>query len=122
MLFGLTAGTATAEPFTTGSDWVKSMSPGEKLISLIAPYMLMENHRIPMKKPITEYVSAVDKVLFAYPHLQSEDIANVFASTVYAYEPQCRNALEAMASYLARRKTNWDEGYFPRVTIRRDYA
>ena len=91
-----------SDTFTTGKDWVKKMSKGEKFISVYAPMILLHRYGINFRKTPNEYLESIDRVLINNPYLEKEDVANIFASTVYAYEPESRHAFQLMEVELAR--------------------
>ena len=84
---------AAQETFTTGKEWNQNMSENEKFMSLAAPMILFNKYGVPFKETPEYYIPLVDKVLTEYPYLENEDVANIFASTVYAYEPESRETL-----------------------------
>ncbi len=95
---------AAMETFTTGKDWAERMSPREKIMAVVAPAMLLHQHGIPVQRPISEYIPTMDRVVLNNPYLKNEDAANIFVSTVYAYEPESRRALDALEIELRHRK------------------
>ena len=108
----------SAESFSTGKDWQNNMSDGEKLIALVAPTMLFQNYHVPLQKSLLEYIVAINRILVYNPYLENEEVSNIFASAVYAYEPQSRPALENLERVLRRRKSNLNEDFFPPLSIR----
>ncbi|OIO38742.1 MAG: hypothetical protein COT00_05390 [Candidatus Omnitrophica bacterium CG07_land_8_20_14_0_80_50_8] len=84
------------ETFTTGKDWIQKMSKGEKFISVYAPMILLHRYGINFRKTPNEYAQTLDRVLLENPYLEKEEAANIFASTVYAYEPESRPAFKIM--------------------------
>jgi hypothetical protein len=99
--FNIRAGYANSETFSTGKEWVEKMSKGEKFISVYAPMILFYRYGVNFRKTPGEYTETIDKVLLNNPYLEKEDIANIFASTVYAYEPESRPAFRQMAMELS---------------------
>ena len=93
---------ANSESFSTGKDWIQKMSKGEKFISVYAPMILFHRYGINFRKTPNEYLESIDRVLINNPYLEKEDVANIFASTVYAYEPESRHAFQLMEVELAR--------------------
>lgn len=93
---------AYSESFTTGKDWVQKMSKAEKFISVYAPMILFHRYGINFRKTASEYLDTIDRVLINNPYLEKEDVANIFASTIYAYEPETRRAFQLMEVELAR--------------------
>jgi len=113
-----TANNQSVDSFTTGKDWQNNMSDGEKLIALVAPTMLFQNYHVPMQKSLLEYITTINRILLYNPYLEKEEVANIFASAVYAYEPQSRPALENLERILRRRKASLNEDFFPPLTLR----
>lgn len=112
---------ADSETFTTGKDWVQKMSVREKFLSLFAPTLLFHKYGVPLRRPINEYIPTIDKVLMENPYLEKEDVANIFASTVYAYEPESRQALDSLERTLKQRKIYEEEftaSLLPRLVVR----
>src|SRR3990167_3897812 len=93
---------ANSESFSTCKDWMQKMSKGEKFISVYAPMILFHRYGINFRKTTNEYLESIDRVLINNPYLEKEDVANIFASTVYAYEPESRHAFQLMEVELAR--------------------
>ena len=120
LLIGLSLGlklatnaTASSETFTTGEDWNQKMSKGEKFISVYAPMILFHRYGINFRKTPAQYAATIDRVLLENPYLEKEDVVNIFASTVYTYEPESREAFDTM-------KTEFDrENLRPTLLIRR---
>ena len=111
---GAEAGAAYSESFSTGKDWVQKMSKGEKFISVYAPMILFHRYGINFQKTPDEYVNTMDRVLINNPYLEKEDVANIFASTVYAYEPESRRAFKLMELEFAR------QDLVPRLAVKRN--
>ncbi len=109
---------AYTDKFTTGEDWVEKMSEREKFMSLLVPMILFHQYGVSFKRTPPEYVEAIDKVLLYNPYLEKEDVANIFASTVYTYEPESRPALEEMQSRFYLNHLN-DEIPWPYFTLQR---
>ena len=86
------------------------MSKGEKFISVYAPMILFYRYGLNFRKSPGEYTETIDKVLLNNPYLEKEDIANIFASAVYAYEPESRPAFRAIENKLS-------EGFSPHLLI-----
>ena len=87
---------AYSETFTTGKEWTEKMSKGEKFISVYAPMILFHRYGVNFRKTPNEYAKTIDRVLLENPYLEKEDVANIFASTVYTYEPESRRAFTIM--------------------------
>ena len=112
---------ANSEVFTTGKDWTQRMSVKEKFLSIFSPSLLFHKYGVPLRRPIDEYIPTIDKVLLNNPYLEKEDVANIFASTVYAYEPESRPALDSLERTLRQRKTTeeeFTESLLPRLIVR----
>ena len=73
---------------------------------------------VPFRHTPPEYVKAMDKVLLYNPYLEKEDVANIFASTVYAYEPESRPGFEGMLREFQYRNPG-EEVPWPYYTLRR---
>ncbi len=104
LVVGAQQASARVETFTTGKDWEERMSPGEKVIAIVAPAIFLNKHGVPLRRPISEYIPTMDQVLFNNPYLEDEDAANIFISTVYAYDPESRSPLDALEIQLRHRK------------------
>ncbi|OIO37266.1 MAG: hypothetical protein AUJ72_04870 [Candidatus Omnitrophica bacterium CG1_02_46_14] len=91
----------SSDTFTSGKDWNEKMSKGEKFISVYAPMILFHRYGINFRKTPDEYAETLDQVLMENPYLEKEDVVNIFASTVYAYEPESRRAFVIMKMELA---------------------
>ena len=85
-----------SETFTTGREWTEKMSKGEKFISVYGPMILFHRYGVNFRKTPNEYAETIDRVLLENPYLEKEDVANIFASTVYTYEPESRRAFTIM--------------------------
>lgn len=96
LLLASTSSKAASDAFTTGKDWTQKMSKGEKFISIYAPMILFHRYGVNFRKSPSEYSETIDKVLLENPYLEKEDVSNIFASTVYAYEPESRRAFMIM--------------------------
>ena len=109
---------AYEETFSTGRDWVQRMSKKEKFIAVFAPMILFLRYGVPFQKKPNEYIDVIDQALMVNPYLESEDVANIFASTVYAYEPGSRPAFDAMAREFHYRNVGNKEIFYPYLTLR----
>jgi hypothetical protein len=114
------AGAYTQSSFTTGKDWTERMSVEEKLISIVAPMLLFEKFGVQPRLQLDQYVDTIDRVLDFNPQLGGEDVANIFASTLYHYEPENRQALDVMEMELRYRRSDYGDGYSPNVSLRPD--
>ncbi len=90
-----------SETFTTGKDWTQKMSKGEKFISVYAPMILFHRYGVNFRKTLGEYAETIDRILLENPYLEKEDVANIFASTVYTYELESRREFEIMKNEFA---------------------
>ena len=106
-------GLASSDTFATGKDWSEKMSDKEKFISIVAPMIQFSHYGVPFQHTPPEYVNAIDQVLLYNPYLEKEDMANIFASTVYAAEPESRPAFENLLREAEYRKTG-----LPLLTIK----
>lgn len=112
---------ASIDTFTTGEDWKQRMTEREKLIALIAPTILFEKYKVPLKYTPDRYIPTIEMVISNNPYLEKEDVANIFASTVYAYEPGSRKALDWMAYEFSKtREALYIEKIRPYLLLRRD--
>ena len=93
---GTTLARAYSEAFSSGKNWLQKMSRGEKFISIYAPMILFHRYGINFRKSPNEYIEKIDEALINNPYLEKEDVANIFASTVYTYEPETRRAFKLM--------------------------
>ena len=84
------------EDFVTGKDWVHHMSKREKYISLIPPTLLFADYDVELKLSLPHYISLIDQVMDRNPQLETEEVTNIFASTIFLFEPQNRAALRQM--------------------------
>src|SRR5690349_15275514 len=82
--------------FVTGEDWVEKMSPREKFMSLMPPTLVFQEYDVHLKLSLPQYILLIDKVMERNPRLENEDIANIFASTIYLFEPENRPKLSNM--------------------------
>ncbi len=96
LMAGVTPCYAYSDTFTTGEEWEQKMSKGEKFISVYAPMILFHRYGVNFRKSPGEYIETMEKVLVNNPYLEKEDVSNIFASTVYAYEPESRPAFRIM--------------------------
>ena len=106
---------AAPETFTTGEDWAKRMTRNEKLMSLLAPTVFLQNYGVPIQRPPQFYAPLIDKAVAYNPKLLNEDIASIFASTVYYFEPQTRPALDELETNFLRGDLNYHP--LPQLTI-----
>ena len=104
---------AGSDTFTSGKEWTEKMSEKEKFISVVAPMVHFSHYGVPFRHTPPEYMSAIDQVLLYNPYLEKEDMVNIFASTVYAYEPESRPAFENLAQEAEYRRTG-----LPLLTIK----
>ena len=107
-----------SEVFTAGDDWIERMSVREKLIALLPPTLLMQRFGVRLERTPEEYVPLIDLALEYNPQLRGEDVANIFASTVYQTEPANRVSLEHMERYLQRRSDYESQPFTPRLRLR----
>ena len=100
--YGIRPLDAYSDTFSTGKNWLQKMSKGEKFISIYAPMILFNRYGINFRKTPNEYIEKMDEALINNPYLEKEDVANIFASTVFAYEPETRRAFKLMEIEFAR--------------------
>ncbi len=120
VLFFAVQSQAYVDTFTTGKDWLEKMDEKEKVISLIPPAMFFHNAGVPMRHQPYEYINTLDQVLLENPYLEKEDVANIFASTLYAYEPESRAALDWLASESGLGQSLLRERNLPHVLLRKN--
>lgn len=112
-----TAADAKTSTFTTGRDWVERMSEAEKFMAIVAPMSVFHHAGVRFRLRPEEYIPQVERVLTNNPYLEIEDVSNVFASTVYAYEPESRMVFEHLAEGTAEGRMYLNEGFTPRLLI-----
>ncbi|HTL69961.1 MAG TPA: hypothetical protein VL404_01590 [Candidatus Eisenbacteria bacterium] len=94
---------AMGEPtFTTGRDWMQKMTPGEKFMSVALPMAMLHEYGVPVRLTPEQYIPIIDRILRFNPQFVSEDVANIFTSTVYAVEPGTRPSLLALEEQFLR--------------------
>ncbi len=108
---------AYEETFSTGRDWVESMSGREKYMSLVIPTMLMSDFDIHPRLSLPNYVQLIDKQLELNPRLANEDISNIYTATVYALEPELRGALRNLEAQFLRGTFESESADTPHLTI-----
>jgi hypothetical protein len=114
---GFTKESTPKEVFSTGSEWLEKMSVREKLISLLPPALLMHRYGVSFRQKMENYIPLIDSVLDENPQLEKSDVANIFASTVYTYEPENREALKNMERDLNLRRQGYNPSFFPKLMI-----
>ena len=117
LLAVLCLGADYSDTFTTGKDWEERMTLKQKIIAIVAQSVLFHKYNVPMRKTLVDYVPEIDRVLLENPYLEKEDVANIFASTLYAYEPRSRPALDWMLMEFARRKVLYEDRYVPKLIL-----
>lgn len=85
-----------SETFLTGRDWTESLSDREKFMALLPPTLLFEEYDVRLRHSLPEYIVLIDRILRYNPQLQEEDVVNIFASTIYRFEPESRVTLKTM--------------------------
>ena len=105
------------ENFSTGGDWLKRLSTKEKYISLLPPTLLFNEFDIHLRHSLPEYIVLIDNILLRNPQLEIEDVGNIFASTVYLFEPQNREALKKLEMDFLRGEMENKPYLPPRLTI-----
>lgn len=105
------------QDFTTGQDWIEHMSPREKYMALTPPSILFTEYEVHMKLDLPQYVLLIDKLMERNPRLQDEEVSNIFASTIYLFEPENRPAFRAMELEFLRGDSEDSSLTRPRLTI-----
>ena len=82
--------------FLTGRNWKETLSDREKFMALLPPAILFQEYDVRLRHSLPEYIVLVDLILSHNPQLQEEDVANIFASAVYRFEPESRVILKTM--------------------------
>ena len=96
LLSGVPAQADYNETFVNGKDWVEHMSAKEKYISLLPPTLLFGEYDVHLRHSLPEYIYWMDNILLRNPQLENEGVGNIFASTIYLFEPENRPALKSM--------------------------
>ena len=116
-LGGASGAADSRSEFTSGESWVKRMSTREKYMSLIPPAIVFSDYDVHLKLNLPRYIFLIDRIMERNPRLADEEIANIFASTIYLFEPENRHALKTM-------EVNFLQGDFeskplgrPRLTV-----
>jgi hypothetical protein len=87
---------ASNSDLVTGEDWVKRMSDREKFMSLVPPAVLFSDYDVHLTLSLPRYIFLIDRLMGRNPRLADEEVANLFASTIYFFEPENRSALREM--------------------------
>ena len=103
--------------FMTGEDWAKNMSMREKYLSLIPPTWMFSQYDVHLKMSLPQYIFLIDRVVQRNPQLRGEDITNIFASTVYLFEPENRPALKTMEMNFLKGDYSDESMHRPHLTI-----
>ena len=103
--------------FVSGKEWMIRMTPKEKMMSLLPPMALYHKFGVKFQKTIFEYIDALDEELASHPLLEGEDVANIFASTIYAGEPENRPPLDRMGAVFELLKKRDSENLYPAIPI-----
>ncbi len=106
---------ASTEVFQSAGEWTEGMSPNEKMMALVPPALIFRSYHIPLRRNLPEYIPLIDRVLLYNPELGKEDIANIFASTLFHYEPETRPALELMETEFLRGNFNTRPANLPKI-------
>ncbi len=122
--FAASAPFASAAPemdvFISGREWSQQMTSREKLMSLLPPMALYNKFGVQFQRSVFEYIDALDSELAGNSRLEKEDIANIFASTVYALEPENRLPLERMQTVFGVLKKREAEDFYPAIPLSED--
>ena len=120
----LTAGSSSAlddaSSFVSGKEWVVQMTAKEKMMSLLPPMALYHKFGVKFQKSIFEYIDTMDTELASNPVLQQEDIANIFASTIYAGEPENRQPMDRMGAIFEILKKRDAENLYPAIPLKEE--
>ena len=108
---------ALTRDFVTGQDWTERMSEREKYIALTPPAILFSEYDVHMKLGLPQYILLIDKLMERNPRLQDEEVSNIFASTIYLFEPENRGALRTMETDFLRGDFESSPIMQPRLTI-----
>ena len=110
---------AQSSSFSTGQEWQKKMSPLEKIIAIIKPYLMLQRYGVPVKNTPEQYVQKIDRILLYNPQLGDEEVSNILVSTIYAYEPETRPTLDALESEFLRINVKDSDVLKPYVVLRK---
>lgn len=110
------------QTFASGKEWTEKMSPVEKLISILKPYITLQKYGVPVRHTPQDYIEKIDRVLLYNPNLGNEDVSNIFSSTMYAYEPQTRPALDALELEFLKMKVKDSDVLKPYLILRKSDA
>ena len=83
------------------------MSLREKFMSIVAPMSAFHRYGVPFRHAAEEYLPKVDRVIAANPGLDDEEVANIFASAVYLYEPESRPYFDGLEGRFLRGDTEF---------------
>lgn len=108
---------AYEKEFVTGQDWVEHMSNREKFMSLVPPTFLFAEYDVDLKLSLPQYMTLIDHVMERNPKLESEGLSNIFASTIFFFEPQNRQALKTMEMNFLRGELETKPYHSPRLSI-----
>ena len=108
---------ADDEEFVTGRDWVRRMSQREKFMSLLPPSLLFSEYDVHLRLGLPQYLLLIDRIMERNPRLENEDISNIFASTIYFFEPQNREALKTMEMNFLKGDLETEPYHAPRLSI-----
>ena len=96
LLCGAVRAATDYETFATGKDWTQHMSPREKFISLLVPTLVFSQYDVHLRHSLPQYIYWINNILGKNPQLESAEVSNIFASTIYLFEPENRLALKNM--------------------------
>ena len=111
-----TGANATGE-LVTGDDWMHNMSAREKYMSLVPPTLVFSDYDVHMKLSLPQYIFLIDRIMQRNPGFADEGITNIFASAIYLFEPQNREALRSMEMHFLQGDYNFVPPQTPRLTI-----
>jgi hypothetical protein len=107
LLASAPAAQAIPAPYSdySGHQWLQ-MTDNEKMHCILASIILLDGFRVPMTQSPQDYMGLIDRILAENPQLMREDILNIFASTVFRYEPPARQPLAEMLMTLRAAETS----------------
>lgn len=106
--------------FVTGEDWVRHMSRQEKMMALIHPAFVLADYDVRLRISLPQYVFLMDRVVENNPVLEREEVSNIFASTIYLFEPENRLKLKNLEMNFLRGDLEAKAVTTPRLTVVED--
>ena len=108
---------AHSQDLSTGQDWTDNMSQREKFMSLVPPAILFSDYDVHLRLSLPKYIFLMDQVMERNPRLKDEAVASIFASTIYLFEPENRQALRSMEMSFLQGNYEAPPTIQPRLTI-----